>query len=395
MKCSSNLWKLKLFHFTRPAITFLIPVIVLFWQDHGLSMTQIMILQAVFSIVMLGLEVPSGYFADIYGRKRTLMLSSFAMFLGLVVYAFSYGFWGFFAAEMFIAISISALSGTNSALLYDTLLDLKREDEFKDRWGKLMSIMMTGMLIATLAGGYIASFDLRWPIYVALPVSLVSLVVAMFFIEPERHKKLMKKNYMRQLLSVIREKIFCSPKMLSWSIVNALLFTSFMSSLWFYNPYFEWVGLPLVWWGVIFAACNGVAAFSARFAPQFERVFGLRGGILFLFALIGFSYIGMAHFQSIWALAFIAGSQIVRGVLDVLINDVVNKEVESDVRATVLSGTSMIGRVLYSVVILLLGVLMDSHGLQLSFYVLGAGTLFAGVLALGLLFGPASSKIKA
>lgn len=395
MKCSSNLWKLKLFHFTRPAITFLIPVIVLFWQDHGLSMTQIMILQAVFSIVMLGLEVPSGYFADIYGRKRTLMLSSFAMFLGLVIYAFSYGFWGFFAAEMFIAISISALSGTNSALLYDTLLDLKREDEFKDRWGKLMSIMMTGMLIATLLGGYIASFDLRWPIYVALPVSLVSLVVAFFFKEPERHKKLMKKNYMLQLLNVIRKNIFCSPKMLSWSLVNALLFTGFMTSLWLYNPYFEWVQLPLVWWGVIFAACNGVAAVSARFASQYERLFGLKGGVLFMFVLLGLSYIGMAYFQAVWALAFIAGSQIVRGVLDVLINDVVNKEVESDVRATVLSGTSMIGRVIYSVVILIFGVIMDAQGIQFTFYVLGASVLGAGVLAMGLLFAPASRKLKA
>jgi len=52
------------------ALSFFVPIIVLFWQENDLNLTQIMILQSLFSLTVVLLEIPSGYFADVFGRKN-------------------------------------------------------------------------------------------------------------------------------------------------------------------------------------------------------------------------------------------------------------------------------------------------------------------------------------
>ena len=54
----------------------IMPIIVLFFEEHGLSLTQIMILQATYSFTVALFEIPSGFFADIYGRRLSLFYGS-------------------------------------------------------------------------------------------------------------------------------------------------------------------------------------------------------------------------------------------------------------------------------------------------------------------------------
>ena len=49
------------------------PIIILFFQEHGLSLTQIMTLQAIYSFSVALFEIPSGYIADLFGRKQTII----------------------------------------------------------------------------------------------------------------------------------------------------------------------------------------------------------------------------------------------------------------------------------------------------------------------------------
>lgn len=81
-KLKSNIWKFYLFDIFA-AMIFAVPIIVLFWQDNGLSLTQVMILQSIFSLMIVILEIPTGYFADIYGRKNVLFLSGLFRIINL------------------------------------------------------------------------------------------------------------------------------------------------------------------------------------------------------------------------------------------------------------------------------------------------------------------------
>ena len=123
MKASiqSNFWKLYAIVGLRWFLL-IMPIIVLFFEENGLSLTDSMVLQAVFSIAVIVLEVPSGYYADVIGRRNSLVFGATLAFFGFVTYALAHGFWTFLAAELILGLGASFISGTDSALLYDSLL---------------------------------------------------------------------------------------------------------------------------------------------------------------------------------------------------------------------------------------------------------------------------------
>src|SRR3989344_6835397 len=136
MDIKSNIWKMYLYTFFI-SLSFFTPVIVLFWQDNGLSLTKIMLLQSIFSIAVVVLEIPTGYFADVFTRKRALVIASFSVFFSMLVYGFSSNFYQFLIAEILWAVGMSFISGTDSAFIYDTLKDIKREKEYKKIQGNV------------------------------------------------------------------------------------------------------------------------------------------------------------------------------------------------------------------------------------------------------------------
>ncbi len=73
-KLEKNIQKMYLLKFIS-GMYFFVPIIVLFWQENGLNLTQIMILQSLFSFMVVTLEIPSGYFADVFGRKMSILIS--------------------------------------------------------------------------------------------------------------------------------------------------------------------------------------------------------------------------------------------------------------------------------------------------------------------------------
>ena len=60
-------------------LVFFTPVIVVFFQNQGLSMTQVMVLQTAFAVAVVVLEIPSGFFADRVGRRPSLFIGAAAV----------------------------------------------------------------------------------------------------------------------------------------------------------------------------------------------------------------------------------------------------------------------------------------------------------------------------
>jgi MFS family permease len=98
------------------------PIIVLFYQSNGMTMQDIFTLQAVYSVTLMFLEIPTGYFADFAGRRTSIFLGSILGFGGFLIYSLSSGFWEFVVAETILGVGMSLVSGADSAMLYDSLL---------------------------------------------------------------------------------------------------------------------------------------------------------------------------------------------------------------------------------------------------------------------------------
>ena len=116
------------------------PIIVLFFQENGLSLQEVMILQGSYSMMVALMEIPSGYIADLFGRKKTLVLGTLFCFLGLHCLAFPLIFGSFFIAELLLGVGNSFISGSDSALLYDSLLESEQSEEYTRIEGKTYSI---------------------------------------------------------------------------------------------------------------------------------------------------------------------------------------------------------------------------------------------------------------
>jgi len=59
----ANIWKLSLINIVQWFLI-IIAIIVPYYQSRGLSMSEIFLLQSIFSLSIVVFEIPSGYFAD-------------------------------------------------------------------------------------------------------------------------------------------------------------------------------------------------------------------------------------------------------------------------------------------------------------------------------------------
>jgi len=130
---SKNIKKYYLFKFFTEFML-VTPVVVLFWQANGLNLMQIMFLQSIFAFATFALEVPTGVIADKISRKLSLILGAITLIIGTLVYTLSNNFYQFALAEIIWGFGVCFFSGADSAFIYDSLKEIKKQDNFKKKF---------------------------------------------------------------------------------------------------------------------------------------------------------------------------------------------------------------------------------------------------------------------
>jgi MFS family permease len=371
----SNIWKVGTMQFLSNLILF-IPVIILFWQENGLNYTQIMILQAIFGIMWVVLEVPSGYFADIYGRKRSIVFGSAFVLAAIIVYSTGSGFFQFLIAELFWAMGISLISGSDSAIVYDSLVELKRKEDYQRIWGNMMFIQFIAMALGTVAGGLIAYENYRLAFYATIPPFTVMTLLSLTLKEPKRHKLIYKKGHINTILNVFWD-VIQSGKLKWMMLYSAVVMGLIHGAFWFYQPYFSLVGIEVIYFGFIFAGINVASAWVSKNASRIDGFLGHRSYFLIpILVTIGLAI--MANSLSIISIMMALLLQVVWAFLNILMNDYINKHTTSDRRATVISIGNMLPRLIYSALLPLLGVIADTYNILVALNALALQSLVLG-----------------
>lgn len=383
-RIKSNIWKFYLFKIFSDAF-FIVPIVVLFWQSNGLNMTQIMILQSVFSIMVVFLEVPTGYFADIFGRKKTLIFGGVFTTLAILFYSFGYNFYQFLIVEIFFAFGMSLISGCDSAFLYDTLKDLNKEDLYKKIWGNSLFYSLIFLAFANIAGGFLGKINLRWPFYISLPFFALSIPIAMSMQEPKRHKPIFERGYIYDLLKTIKDLVVNNKKV-KWLIIYSAVIIGFnQAALWLYQPYFKLSGLDIFYFGIVFAAFQIVAAISSKYAHKIEEKLGQKNSLAMLVILVSVSYFLMHNFIFLFSFSFAFIQQFVRGFSKIVFTDYINKLTSSEIRATVLSAQSLLERLFYALIVPIIGWVVDIYSLTQALLILGITSLICGAAVLAMM----------
>jgi MFS family permease len=375
----SNIINLYLIKFSK-WFNLVMPVIVVFYQDNGLGMQDIFLLKSIYSVAMVALEIPSGYLADVWGRKKTLLLGGILGALGFGMYSFSYGFLAFAMAEIILGAGHSFVSGADSALLYDTLKSSKKEDGYVKQEGWITSAGNFAEAIAGVGGGLLAAVSLRMPFYFQFGVAALAIPAALFLKEPERHIKI-KQNF-KGILQTVRHT-FSHRYLRSAILLSAVTGTASLTFAWFVQPYFQEAGLPLPLFGLLWTLLNLSVGISSMFSFWFERKLGQRNVLLLIIFGLSLGYFLAAWEISLAGIAILFLFYLFRGIAHPIMKGYINDYTSSEVRATILSLRNFVIRINFAIIGPVLGYFTDRFSLNMALMVAGASYLFVAFVVSG------------
>jgi MFS family permease len=363
-----------------------VPAQVKFFQERGLSWTQILVLNSIFNAVLVAFEVPTGALADRLGRRIAMVLGSLAMGMAFLLYYLGHSFLAFGIAEAVFALGMTLTSGPDSAYLFDLLKSCGREASYSAHEGVASSFKHAGMMVAFAVGGFLGQRKTALPYLCASAACVVAAGVAACLREAKPVRGLREQRWggyvphMSRALSTALGRV-----RLRWAILySAFIFILLRISLWLYQPYLDDAGLNLGQTGLVFAGLCGVAAICSHRVEAIRSRF--RNGSIYwvLPAVLGATYLCLGRFVSVLCVGLLFAQKAVDGLYSPLTKEMLNREIaDSSQRATVLSVESMVRRVAFGLFAPACGLLYDHYGRGAAFYLCaGVGVLGACALAL-------------
>lgn len=350
------------------------PTIVLFFQENGLELFDIMLLQAIYSVTIALLEIPSGYAADVFGRKNSMIVGTFFGLGGIIIYAFSFGFWGFLPAALCMGIGQSFVSGSDTALMYDSLLELKREKDFIKLEGRTISMGNFAEAVAFVIGGFLAEITLRTPFYYQIGIASIGFFTALLLTEPKVHKLSDgKKKPWKNIKNIIRFALKENKTLRYFILYSSIIGATTLTMAWFVQPYYKLLDINIIYFGIIGAILNIAVAIPSFYAHIIEEKIKTKYLLIFFLTALSICYFLVSQFVTLWSLSFLLIFYIVRGVATPVLRDYMNRHTPSEMRATIMSIRSFIIRIVFASISPLLGYLADV-------YTLPQALLFSGVL---------------
>lgn len=361
----SNIVKLTIIKASKWLMLFM-PIIWLFYAENGLSISDLFIIQGIYSLVIAIIEIPSGYLADVMGRKKSIVLGTLFGLLGMIAYSLSYGFSGFLLAALCLGIGQSFISGSDTALMYDSLVKLKRQNEFIKLEGRIVSAGNIAEASAFVIGGLLAEISLRTPFYAQVFIALIGFLTALLLVEPKMEEgQHGKKNAWSNIKSIIQFAIIKNKTLRHYLLYSAIIGAATLSIAWFSQPLYVSIGIESAFYfGVIGAILNLIVAVVSFYAYKIEIRFKTSNILLAILMLIMGCYFLLGFYDSQWVLIFLGVFYIARGVATPVLRDYMNRHTPSNMRATVMSLRSFVTRIIFSVISPGFGVVADLYSIQ-------------------------------
>jgi len=245
-------------------------IVIALWVPYlatkGIGMRQFMELQAVFALVILCGELPSGVLSDLWGRKKTLLLGSTLKAVSLSLLPLWSSYEGFLFYHLTMGIALSMISGGDVALLYDSYLAAGGE---KSRGtavlGNAKLAAQTGATVSALLGGAVVTLSYGHLLWANAMLSWIPVLLALRLTEPpaglDRGKK--RAEELKEILSttLVRDAatrlVFLN--LVAWGTGGLVMF-------WVNQKYWQESGVPLAYFGVLLAGYDLIVGLAGRSA---------------------------------------------------------------------------------------------------------------------------------
>jgi len=344
-----------------------------------MTLSEIYFMESIVLLGMIFLQVPMGALADIIGRKKTVIIGSLLYVVSITWFAVARSPFDVWAGNLAWMVGASLCSGADSAFLYDTLKSVGRESEYKKIDGGAAGNQLLIVAICAIAAGYLAQISLRLPLLLSIPGVIFSSILPFFFKEPPMDRKFTAKEQMGVMkLGIL---FVANHKEVKW-IIGFTTLIGVISKIWFftYNPYFELVKLDLKYYGVVFFTLNVIAWFFSKHAHRISGRFKERTLTILMVLLIGIPILVMGSAVSVFAVCMVFPQNIVRGFMRPFFGEFLNRHLDSENRATVLSVKESVSGLAQFIALGMFGFLLKSLGLSFCLQILGVTVIVLGIV---------------
>lgn len=361
---------------------------ILFLLEKGLPFTQIGILYAIREIVTNISEIPSGFIADTYGRKRVLIGSFITYIISFFVFYLSQGFWLFLLAFVLYGIGDAFRSGTHKSMIMDYLRMNHWEAQNINYYGHTRSWSQIGSAISSLIAGLIVFFSGTYQtifLYSIIPYLFNLLLIISYpkelnrsFEQSHPHRRHGFRFTMASFLKTIRQ-----PEVLT--IINtSAIHTAYLKTVKDYiQPLMVNVALliPIMVHlgaerknGIIIGLIYFLIYLLTSRASQLSSKVAARNrkNISFITLLFGFIFgivCGALYLYGFWIISLIAfvGIFIVENIRKPILTGFIADQVPNEILASVISAQSVLRTVITAILALVFGIVADNFGIGVSF----------------------------
>lgn len=329
---------------------------------RGFSLLEIGMLESIFHVVSSCFEIPSGVVADVFGRKRTMVLSRLVNLASSIFMIVSADFWTVAFAIGLNAISYNLESGTREALAYDSLKAVGQEEKYNRFASMEMMLYRVTNSVATLCAGLALGLGYKKAYAVDIFFCLIAAGIACSLKEvqtetmPAGNLQEDSRKKGNQLKSVIKESWYfltTNRRARYIMILNAVIGAISTLVLFFLQAKIPMAGLDKAFLGPALFVMGLGAALGSKVVEYFPKwrygkyIILSAMGVLFAF---GMSFSGNPLLMICGGFVGAFSDDFLEVRTDVILNDMI----PSEQRATLISVNSF----LFSLVMIVLSTVM-------------------------------------
>jgi hypothetical protein len=344
-----------------------------FYWNRFASFTLIGILLSIGSVIAILLELPTGVFADKFGRKNSTVIGTFLLAFGSWLIALGGNIFLLFVGVVLQTIGKAFVSGALEALVYDSLKHNHQEKNYDHIASiKTLSTIITFAITASIGG-------FMYGVYFRLPHILMAICLTIGWLATFWLKEPPKENGQQKVVSITLAglKQLANPNLRPYIVSTiSILVIYFIYDWGFAKPaiavHFNMFSREQ---GVAYALMAIINASLVGLLPRIRRRLGDLKGLRWLNVIAAIGFLLTIMPLGWWGITAMIGIEIACNLSDPWLSIIINKHIASQYRATALSAIQVVGRFPYLVINLILGALIDKGQSQIVFVILGAGVI--------------------
>ncbi len=362
------------------SLEFLGVILLIFFKDWGgLSQTEVQILQSWFIFWTFVLEIPTGIFADIRGKKFSVILGAIFLIVGFFVYTIEANIVIFLFAEFLLALGIALQSGAHEGWMYDRVKSLKIKKDYRKITIVNSNMKMLGMIVAAIIFPVsVAHLSVENIVRVSIIPIAISMLLLLLFVKKDKQKNGFEAVSYKKVAQEGYKILKNNTKLRSIAIYSTILASTAYFVIWLYQEVllnlnvdkelFGFYRIILLLSQIVFVWMMG--KWIEKQGKQ-KAMIGI--GLL---VSVGFLIAGLVqNILGVIALLILSGG------LGLQVRQVFSKEINEEIddiqRSTVLSFIGMIKRSMLIFLNPVVGILVDTRGVFLTFILLGIVSLIS------------------